>query len=101
MAIKALLSIILTVLLAYILWLLFSGTLVLGMNRTVSVLFWTILVAVFFLNVWIITRAGSKQIVTILFVCLAIGAIAPYFLATNHVRKMDANENRRYVDRER
>ena len=84
--------------LAYILWLLFSGTLVIGMNRMVSTLLWTVLALIFLLNAWIITRIDSKQAITLLFVCLVIGAAAPYFLAAKRVNTIDAKNSRRYVD---
>ena len=85
MGIKVLLSIILSLLVASILWLLLSGIIVLGMNKMVYILFWIALFLVFLLNVWIISRVDSKPIITVLVICLIIGMVAPYFMATNSI----------------
>lgn len=98
MVTKIVLSFLLTGLLACVLWLLFSRMLVLGMNKTAPVLFWTMLALIFLVDAWIITRIGSKQTVTILFVCLVIGTVAPYFLAAKRIDTVNTNHSRSYVD---
>jgi hypothetical protein len=98
MAIKILFSIILTASFAYILWLQFSGTLVLGMNKIGDVLFWIVIALLFILNIWVITRISSKQTVAILLACLVIGAAAPYVLSAKRVNTMITRDSRRYVD---
>ena len=99
MKIKIVYPIFLSSVLAYLLWLRFSGFFVAGFHEVLNlvsyILFCIFLVFLFLSNIRLIIRIDSKPIKYILIIFLLLGILIPYYLAKYTIDKR-INENHRH-----